>query len=149
MKKMLLIMGAVSLMAGFGSAVYAQTAPMPAPDATQGIIDEGAAAAKPKVMAPKVKMPKPAAKVKAVKSVTIKITNARAVPVTALSLGLSGTDTGKSVIKSPLAPSKSVSIKLDTKKGCTFDIRGAFEDDAAIEADSVDFCADHDLVLKD
>ena len=148
MKKIVLVLGVSIGIAGFGSAVSAQTAPPAAPDLTKGIMDEGADTAK-EAMMPKAKMAKPAKKMKMPASVTLKITNARTVSVTALTIGLSGSGTGKNAVVKPLAAGKSTSIKLDTKKGCTFDIRGAFEDDAAIEADAVDFCADNTLVLKE
>ncbi len=148
MRKIQYLIGAVALVAGFSSAAWAQMAPPATPDLTQGIMDEGADAAKV-AMKPKAKMAKPAKKMKMPTSVTLKITNARSVAVTALTIGAAGSEAGKNVVPKPLAPGKSTSVKLDTKKGCSFDIRGAFEDDAAIEADAVDFCADNNLVLKE
>ena len=79
----------------------------------------------------------------------MKVTNTRTVGVTELVITLSGVADTAGTIKPPLAAGKSVSLKIDTKKSCTFDVRGTFEDEATIEADSVDFCADPKLVLKD
>ena len=146
MKKITIIMSACMLFASLAPALHAQTAP--ATD-TKPIIDEPAA--KPKKPAMKPKMAKPAAvkKPKTPASVTVKITNARAVAVSDLNITLSATTDAAASLKKPLAAGKSISVKISTKKGCTFDVRGSFEDEAAIEADSVDFCADASLVLKD
>jgi len=137
-EKITIVLGTCALFASFASGVYAQT--VAAPD--KPIIDE----AKPKKPAAKAKDDK---KAKVPASVVVKITNSRTVAVTDLAITVSGTEESATTIKPPLAAGKSISLKINTKQSCTFDVRGSFEDDATIEADSVDFCADPKLVLKD
>ena len=138
MKKITIILGTCALFASFAPGVYAQTVAAP----NKPIIDE----AQPKKPGAKAKDAK---KLKVPASVVVKITNSRTVAVTELVITVSGTPESAGTVKPPLAPGKSVSLKINTKKSCTFDVRGSYEDDATIEADSVDFCADPKLVLKD
>ena len=142
MRKTIVILGTYAILFGFSPALYAQNTASP----DKPIIDESKpkkAVAKPKAAKPEVK------KVKTPASVVVKITNTRAVAITDLVITVSGVADVAGSIKPPLAAGKSVEMKINTKKSCTFDVRGAFEDEATIEADSVDFCADPKLVLKD
>jgi len=148
MKKIVQIISVAALLTGFAPALHAQTTPNV--DAGKGLIQEttdaanSAAKTKPK---PKKVMAK--AKKKVPGSVVVKITNARDVAVTSFTVFASGMIEGGVSLTKALPAGKATTLKLNTKKGCTFDIRGAFEDEAAIEADSVDFCADTKLVLKE
>ena len=142
MKKRIMISCAYALFLGFSPALYAQTA-TPADKPATDEAQPTTAAAKPKAAKPMAKSMKMPA------SVLVKITNTRSVAVTELVITLSGAADSAGTIKPPLAPGKSVSLKINTKKSCTFDVRGTYEDEATIEADSVNFCTDPKLVLKD
>ena len=49
----------------------------------------------------------------------------------------------------PLAPGKSITLTIKGKRGCTFDVRGMFDDNMPAEADAVDFCLDNKLRLTE
>ena len=139
MKKIALVIGVSALLTGFAPGLYAQSAsPAAAP----------AKAAAPATAKAK-KIVKPAKAKKPPVSVVVKITNSRSVAVSSLTILLSGTSEGGMSLAKPLEAGKKTTLKLNTKMGCTFDVSGAYADEAVIEADSLDFCADPSLVLKD
>jgi hypothetical protein len=80
----------------------------------------------------------------------IKITNARTVPLNTLEIATTG-EQARLVAKlaKPLAPGKSVSLKLSKPAGCTYYILGRFEDEVESDNDGVDLCREKTLRLTD
>jgi len=80
----------------------------------------------------------------------IKITNMRAAPLTTLEIATSG-DQPRLVAKlaKPLAPGKSVSLKLNKPSGCSYFVMAKFEDEVESDNDGVDLCKDKVLRLTE
>jgi hypothetical protein len=49
----------------------------------------------------------------------------------------------------PLEPGKSAKLAIKGKRGCLFDVRGAYADDATVENDGIDLCKDSKLRLNE
>jgi hypothetical protein len=80
----------------------------------------------------------------------IKITNARTVPLDSLEITTSG-EQPKLVAKlaRPLAPGKSIALKLNKPSGCNYYILGKFSDEVESDNDGVDLCRERSLRLTD
>ncbi|MBN9472062.1 MAG: hypothetical protein J0J10_25175 [Bosea sp.] len=80
----------------------------------------------------------------------IKITNARSVPLDSLEITTTG-EQARLVAKltKPLAPGKSVSLKLNKPSGCSYYLLGKFSDDVESDNDGVDLCKERSLRLTD
>lgn len=80
----------------------------------------------------------------------IKVTNARTVPLDSLEITTSG-EQPKLVAKlaKPLAPGKSIALKLNKPTGCSYYILGKFSDEVESDNDSVDLCREKSLRLTD
>lgn len=78
----------------------------------------------------------------------VTVTNARASAVTGLSLT---SESGQSVggIRAPIAPGKSVKIKLAKGATCALTVVANFEDDTASDDGQVDVCADKTIRFTD
>ena len=138
-KKM--IWGIAGLLAGAllaTSAASAQTAA--APDAT------APAAAAPDAAAPQKPKPRPRKPMQP--RVDVVVTNARAVPLTALLAAPAGSPDSKK-IAGPLAPGKKVVVHLSHDKACLFDLHGDFADGTTTEAAGVELCKDKKINLTD
>lgn len=80
----------------------------------------------------------------------VKITNARTVPLDSLEITTTG-EQPKLVAKlaKPLAPGKSIALKLNKPAGCTYYILGKFSDEVESDNDGVDLCREKSLRLTD
>jgi hypothetical protein len=85
---------------------------------------------------------------KATASVTIIVTNSRAVALTELDATPTGQFIPKRVISS-LAPGAKTSAVIATDKDCVFDLRGMYFDTSVTELPAVDLCKDHNVNLVD
>jgi hypothetical protein len=80
----------------------------------------------------------------------IKVTNARTVPLDSLEIATTG-EQPRLVAKlaKPLAPGKSVSLKLNKPAGCSYYVLGKFGDEVESDNDGVDLCREKTLRLTD
>ena len=80
----------------------------------------------------------------------VKITNARTVPLESLEITTTG-EQPRLVAKlaKPLAPGKSVSLKLNKPAGCTYYLLGKFSDEAESDNDGIDLCKERSLRLTE
>lgn len=80
----------------------------------------------------------------------VKITNARTVPLESLEITTTG-EQPRLVAKlaKPLAPGKSVSLKLNKPAGCTYYLLGKFSDDSESDNDGIDLCKERSLRLTE
>ncbi len=80
----------------------------------------------------------------------IKITNARTVPLDTLEVTTTG-EQPRLVAKlaKPLAPGKSVALKLNKPAGCSYYVLGKFSDEVESDNDGVDLCREKSLRLTD
>ncbi|RDJ22846.1 hypothetical protein DWF00_05615 [Bosea caraganae] len=80
----------------------------------------------------------------------VKITNARTVPLTALEITTSG-EQPRLVAKlaKPLAPGKSVALKLNKPAGCSYYVLGTFSDEVQSDNDGIDLCREKTLRLTE
>jgi hypothetical protein len=80
----------------------------------------------------------------------VTIVNGRAVPLTKLEIATTG-DRPRLVAKlaRPLAPGKSVALRLNRPSGCSFYVLGRFSDEVENDHDGVDLCKDTTLRLTD
>jgi len=80
----------------------------------------------------------------------IKITNGRAVPLEALEITTTG-EQARLVAKltKPLAPGKSVALKLSKPVGCSYYVLGKFSDETESDNDGVDLCKEKSLRLTE
>jgi len=85
---------------------------------------------------------------KATASVTIIVTNSRAVALTELDATPTGQFIPKRVI-SGLAPGAKTSAVIATDQDCVFDLRGMYFDTSVTELPAVDLCKDHNVNLVD
>lgn len=80
----------------------------------------------------------------------IKITNMRSAPLTTFEIATIGEQSrlvGK--LAQPLAPGKSISVKLNKPAGCNYFVLARFDDEAEGNADSMDLCRDRVIRLTD
>jgi len=79
----------------------------------------------------------------------ITITNQRTVPLSNFAIATPG-DQPRLVAKlaKPLAPGKSVALKLNKPQGCTYTVQAKFEDEAESDAD-MDLCKDRVIRLTE
>jgi hypothetical protein len=80
----------------------------------------------------------------------VKITNARAVPLESLEITTTG-EQARLVAKlaKPLAPGKSVSLRLNKPAGCSYYVLGKFSDESESDNDGVDLCKEKSLRLTE
>lgn len=80
----------------------------------------------------------------------IKITNARTVPLDTLEVTSTGAQPRLvAKLAKPLAPGKSIALKLNKPAGCTYDVLGKFSDDVDGGNEGVDLCREKSLRLTD
>lgn len=80
----------------------------------------------------------------------VKITNARTVPLESLEITTTG-EQARLVAKlaKPLAPGKSIALKLNKPAGCSYYLLGKFSDEVESDNDGVDLCKEKSLRLTD
>ncbi|WP_332689266.1 hypothetical protein [Bosea sp. (in: a-proteobacteria)] len=80
----------------------------------------------------------------------VKITNARSVPLDSLEITTTG-EQARLVAKlaKPLAPGKSVSLKLNKPAGCSYYVLGKFSDESESDNDGIDLCKERSLRLTE
>lgn len=80
----------------------------------------------------------------------VKIVNARTVPLESLEITTTG-EQARLVAKlaKPLAPGKSVMLKLNKPAGCSYYLLGKFSDEAESDNDGVDLCKDKTIRLTE
>ncbi|MGX5732998.1 hypothetical protein [Bosea thiooxidans] len=80
----------------------------------------------------------------------VKITNARTVPLESLEITTTG-EQARLVAKlaKPLAPGKSIALKLNKPAGCNYYLLGKFSDEVESDNDGVDLCKEKSLRLTD
>ena len=92
----------------------------------------------------------PAAAQRAKPPAQITITNMRAAPLTVFEIATAGDQprlVGK--IAKPLAPGKSIAVKLNKPVGCSYFVLARFGDDVESDADSMDLCKDRVIRLTE
>jgi len=80
----------------------------------------------------------------------ITIKNMRAAPLTAFEIATGGEQSrliGK--ISKPLAPGKSVAVKLNKPAGCTYFVLAKFDDAVESDAEDMDLCRDKVIRLTE
>ena len=79
----------------------------------------------------------------------ITISNQRSVPLNSFEIATAG-EQPRLVAKlaKPLAPGKSVALKLNKPQGCAYTVQGKFDDEAASDAD-MDLCRDRVIRLTE
>ncbi len=81
---------------------------------------------------------------------SVTVTNLRQTPLQELDIS---TQANPPVIVAkltkPLLPGKSAKLAIKGKRGCLFDVRGAYADDATVENDGLDLCKDSKLRLNE
>ncbi|MGO4173721.1 hypothetical protein [Bosea sp. TAF32] len=79
----------------------------------------------------------------------ITISNQRSVPLNSFEIATPG-DQQRLVAKlaKPLAPGKSVALKLNKPQGCSYTVQARFEDEASSDAD-MDLCKDRVIRLTE
>ena len=80
----------------------------------------------------------------------IKITNARTIPLESLEITTTG-EQPRLVAKlaKPLAPGKSIMIKLNKPAGCSYYLLGKFSDESESDNDGIDLCKEKSLRLTE
>lgn len=80
----------------------------------------------------------------------VNVTNNRSVALTSLEIATTG-EQSRLVAKlsKPLAPGKSVALKLNTPAGCSFYVLAKFDDDVESDAESMDLCKDKVIRLTE
>jgi hypothetical protein len=80
----------------------------------------------------------------------ITITNQRTVPLESLEIATSGEQSRLVArLAKPLAPGKSVALKLNKPQGCSYYVLGKFADESEVDADGTDLCRDRVLRLTE
>lgn len=80
----------------------------------------------------------------------ITVTNMRTVPLTLFEIATGGDQprlVGK--IAKPLAPGKSIAVKLNKPAGCSYFVLARFDDDVESDADAMDLCKDRVIRLTE
>lgn len=81
---------------------------------------------------------------------SVTVTNGRTAPLQQFEISTPGAQPiVVAKLAKPLAPGKSIVLPIKGKRGCTFDIRGAYADDATVENDGHDLCKDSKLRLSE
>lgn len=89
-----------------------------------------------------------AAKPKATKPpASVTLTNARGVSLTMAEITLADGSHVVARITRPLEPGKSVTLKLNRPKGCSYIVNGGFEDESEVETGTIDLCKDAKIRL--
>jgi hypothetical protein len=89
-----------------------------------------------------------AMKPKAAKAPTsVTLTNARALTLTMAEIVLADGSQVVARITKPLEPGKSVTLKLNKPKGCSYMINGGFEDESEVDAGVIDLCKETKIRL--
>ena len=127
-----------------GSAAAQTAAPVPAPTANAPVANVPPAAAPVAKPNKKPQKKKPQKKVTA--SVIVVVTNSRSVALTELDATPSGGTLAKTIV-SNLAPGKTLSVTVATKKSCVFNLHGAYADGSSTDSTSVDLCKDKNVNL--
>jgi len=80
----------------------------------------------------------------------VTITNQRNVPLNSFEIATAG-EQSRLVAKlaKPLAPGKSVALKLNKPQGCTYFVLAKFGDDSESDSDSMDLCRDRVIRLTE
>lgn len=80
----------------------------------------------------------------------ITITNQRAAPLNSLEIATAG-EQSRLVAKlaKPLAPGKSVALKLNKPQGCSYFVLAKFDDDAESDGNAMDLCKDRVIRLTE
>jgi len=80
----------------------------------------------------------------------ITITNQRSAPLNSLEIATSG-EQSRLVAKlaKPLAPGKSVALKLNKPQGCSYFILAKFADEVESDSDAMDLCKDRVIRLTE
>jgi len=79
----------------------------------------------------------------------ITISNQRSVPLTSFEIATSGEQPRLVArLAKPLAPGKSVALKLNKPQGCAYTVQGKFDDESASDAD-MDLCRDRVIRLTE
>lgn len=80
----------------------------------------------------------------------VTITNQRSAPLNSLEIATSG-EQSRLVAKlaKPLAPGKSVALKLNKPEGCSYFILAKFADDVESDSDNMDLCRDRVIRLTE
>ena len=80
----------------------------------------------------------------------VTITNQRTAPLNSLEIATSG-ELSRLVAKlaKPLAPGKSVALKLNKPQGCSYFILAKFADEVESDSDSMDLCKDRVIRLTE
>lgn len=80
----------------------------------------------------------------------IKVTNARSVALQTLEIATTG-EQPRLVAKlaKPLAPGKSIALKLNKPTGCSYYVLGKFGDEVESDNDGVDLCKEKTIRLTD
>lgn len=80
----------------------------------------------------------------------ITVTNARAAPLTGFEIATTG-EQPRLVAKlaKPLAPGKSIALKLNRPSGCSYYVLARFGDDVESDAESMDLCQDKVIRLTE
>jgi hypothetical protein len=81
-------------------------------------------------------------------SITVLVTNSRAVALTELDATRTGAYLPKVILRN-LAPGKTAPAKVMTGEDCEFDLRGAYSDGSRTESLGVDLCKDKTVKLVD
>lgn len=81
---------------------------------------------------------------------SVTITNNRTAPLQDFQISTSGaTPIVVAKLTKPLAPGKSATLAIKGKRGCLFDISGAYADQSTVENDGHDLCKDSKLKLSE
>lgn len=80
----------------------------------------------------------------------ITVTNMRAAPLNSFEIATTG-EQSRLVAKlaKPLAPGKSVALKLNKPQGCSYFVLAKFADDAESDSESMDLCKDRVIRLTE
>lgn len=80
----------------------------------------------------------------------VNVTNGRSVPLTTLEIATTG-EQSRLVAKlaKPLAPGKTVALKLNKPAGCNYFVLAKFDDEVESDAESMDLCKDKVIRLTE
>ncbi|GAU87004.1 hypothetical protein [Bosea sp. BIWAKO-01] len=82
--------------------------------------------------------------------VQVKVTNGRTVPVVSLEIATPG-EQPRLIAKltKPLAPGKSIALKLNKPAGCSYSVLAKFGDEVESDNEGVDLCRERSIRLTD
>jgi hypothetical protein len=78
---------------------------------------------------------------------SVTLTNARAVSLTMAEIVLADGSHVVARITKALEPGKSVTLKLNKPKGCSYMVNGGFEDESEVDTGVIDLCKDAKIRL--